>query len=174
MHGYQCFEAMGKSGRLDRFNQWFSKELPKKHAHSLNEYTFVDLAQIVCKLPETHVDKGYLSSTDEEFDGYISEPTTLVKCTFVSQLSYVKHCIYFTSTVTPRCTASNAPADRCRCLRTRWTRTTTISTFVGGRRSPCSLPQANCPRDSCTRQPRQRLCDGCQYTSQRGRMRQQL
>lgn len=41
-------------------------------------YTFIDLAQIVCRLPETRAEKNYSSSSDEEFDGYISEPSTLV------------------------------------------------------------------------------------------------
>ncbi len=42
-------------------------------------YTFIDLAQIVCKLPETRHEKmESSSSSDEEYDGYISEPTTLV------------------------------------------------------------------------------------------------
>ncbi|XP_037047391.1 neuropathy target esterase sws isoform X4 [Bradysia coprophila] len=78
VHGRNCFDMMAKSGRLGRFNQWFSKELPKKHSHSLNEYTFIDLAQIVCKLPETRHEKiDPSSSSDEEYDGYISEPTTL-------------------------------------------------------------------------------------------------
>lgn len=87
VHGHQCFDAMAKAGRLGRFNQWFSKDLPKKQAHTLSEYTFVDLAQIVCKVPEMGMDRSYLSSSDEEFDGYISEPTTMVsfkktKCFF--------------------------------------------------------------------------------------------
>ena len=37
VHGKNCFDAMAKAGRLGRFNQWFSKELPKKHSHSLHE-----------------------------------------------------------------------------------------------------------------------------------------
>lgn len=40
-YGRGYFEKMAKAGRLGRFNQWFSKELPKKHhAHTLNEYMF--------------------------------------------------------------------------------------------------------------------------------------
>lgn len=38
IHGRNCFDAMEKSGRLGRYNKWFSKELPKKHPNSLNEY----------------------------------------------------------------------------------------------------------------------------------------
>lgn len=72
---------MAKAGRLGRFNQWFNKEPPKKDNHaSLSEYTFIDLAQIVCKLPETYVDHPqqhhtYFYSEDEDYDGYISEPS---------------------------------------------------------------------------------------------------
>ncbi|XP_037936421.1 neuropathy target esterase sws isoform X1 [Teleopsis dalmanni] len=81
VHGKNYFEIMEKAGRLGRFNQWFSKEPPKKHYHSsLSEYSFIDLAQIVCKLPETYVDRShqnpYMFSEDEDFDGYISEPST--------------------------------------------------------------------------------------------------
>lgn len=43
-----------------------------------NRHTFIDLAQIVCKQPEMRFEKRYSSSSDEDFDGYISEPTTLV------------------------------------------------------------------------------------------------
>lgn len=39
-------------------------------------YTFVDLAQIVCRLPETYLAVD-LSSDDDFFDGYASEPSTL-------------------------------------------------------------------------------------------------
>lgn len=38
IHGRNSFDAMDKSGRLGRFNKWSSKELPKKHPNSLNEY----------------------------------------------------------------------------------------------------------------------------------------
>ncbi|XP_031629019.1 neuropathy target esterase sws isoform X1 [Contarinia nasturtii] len=79
IHGRNCFDAMEKSGRLGRFNKWFSKELPKKLPNSLNEYSFIDLAQIVCKVPErVRVEQISTSSSDEEFDGYISEPSNLV------------------------------------------------------------------------------------------------
>ncbi|XP_017149318.1 neuropathy target esterase sws isoform X1 [Drosophila miranda] len=77
--GKNYFEGMAKAGRLGRFNQWFSKEPPKRGNHaSLNEYTFIDLAQIVCRLPETYgLNPSDLFSEDEDCDGYISEPTTL-------------------------------------------------------------------------------------------------
>lgn len=84
VHGHQCFDMMARTGRLARFNQWFCHVVPKKPtaAHTLNEYSFIDLAQIVCKLPATQTvvdqDKCYLTSSDEEFDGYISEPSMLV------------------------------------------------------------------------------------------------
>ncbi|XP_017113160.1 neuropathy target esterase sws isoform X1 [Drosophila elegans] len=77
--GKNYFENMAKAGRLGRFNQWFNKEPPKRGNHaSLSEYTFIDLAQIVCRLPETYVvNTAELFSEDEDCDGYNSEPTTL-------------------------------------------------------------------------------------------------
>ncbi|GAB0091307.1 PNPLA domain-containing protein [Sergentomyia squamirostris] len=79
-HGKQVFEEMAKSGRITRFNQWYPKEysIPKATPHSINEYTFTDLAQIVCRVPETYTENQY-STTDEDvyFDGYISEPSSL-------------------------------------------------------------------------------------------------
>ena len=42
-----------------------------------SSYTFTDLAQIVCRIPETYPDQHYSSSEDEYYDGYISEPSTL-------------------------------------------------------------------------------------------------
>lgn len=91
VHGKNYFDTMAKAGRLGRFNQWFSKQPPQKQMHSLSEYTFVDLAQIVCKIPETNPDK-YSFSEDEEFDGYISEPSTfhsvsLSICRFMKDFS---------------------------------------------------------------------------------------
>uniref|UniRef100_A0A6B2ECE5 Neuropathy target esterase sws n=1 Tax=Phlebotomus kandelakii TaxID=1109342 RepID=A0A6B2ECE5_9DIPT len=80
VHGKQVFEEMAKSGRISLFNQWYPQEsgVPKATPHSLNEYTFTDLAQIVCRVPETYTEHQY-SSTDEDvyFDGYISEPSSL-------------------------------------------------------------------------------------------------
>lgn len=76
---------MAKAGRLARFNEWYNKVPPKKVAHaSLSEYSFIDLAQIVCKLPETSMnceddDCGYIYSEDEDYDGYISEPSSLTR-----------------------------------------------------------------------------------------------
>lgn len=40
-------------------------------------YTFVDLAQIVCKVPETYAEKEELTSDDDYFEGYASEPSTM-------------------------------------------------------------------------------------------------
>lgn len=76
---------MAKAGRLGRFNQWYNKVPPKKVAHaSLSEYSFIDLAQIVCKLPETNIthvedENAYIYSEDEDYDGYISEPSSLTR-----------------------------------------------------------------------------------------------
>lgn len=52
----------------------FFSILPKR-------YSFIDLAQIVCKLPETRIENSYVSSSDEDYDGYISEPSNLVSLT---------------------------------------------------------------------------------------------
>ncbi|XP_053950453.1 neuropathy target esterase sws isoform X2 [Anastrepha ludens] len=82
VYGKNYFDSMAKTGRLGRFNQWFNKEPLKKENHtSLSDYTFIDLAHIVCKLPETYISneqfqQGYLFSEDEDYDGYISEPST--------------------------------------------------------------------------------------------------
>ncbi|KXJ74816.1 hypothetical protein RP20_CCG012875 [Aedes albopictus] len=76
-HGKSFFENMAKCGRLSRFNQWSVRDVPQKVTHSLNEYTFIDLAQIVCKVPETYPERGYSSSEDDYYDGYASEPSTM-------------------------------------------------------------------------------------------------
>jgi lysophospholipid hydrolase len=76
-YGKNYFDTMAKNGRLVRFNPWMQQEKPMKTSHSFNEYTFIDLAQIVCKLPETYPDRNYYSSDEEDYDGYASEPSTL-------------------------------------------------------------------------------------------------
>ncbi|XP_052867526.1 neuropathy target esterase sws isoform X1 [Anopheles cruzii] len=75
-HGKICFEEMDKNGRLSRFNAWSVQSMPKKETHSLNEYTFVDLAQLVCKVPETYPERIYSSSEEDYYDGYASEPSS--------------------------------------------------------------------------------------------------
>ena len=37
VHGKNFFDTMAKTGRLARFNQWFSKDIPSRLTHSLNE-----------------------------------------------------------------------------------------------------------------------------------------
>uniref|UniRef100_A0A182QB96 Neuropathy target esterase sws n=1 Tax=Anopheles farauti TaxID=69004 RepID=A0A182QB96_9DIPT len=76
-HGKAYFQSMAENGRLTRFNQWSVHSLQKKATHSLNEYSFVDLAQIVCKVPETYPERGYSSSEDDYYDGYASEPSSM-------------------------------------------------------------------------------------------------
>lgn len=98
--GKNYFESMAKAGRLGRFNQWFNKEPPKKDNHaSLSEYTFIDLAQIVCKLPDLdhpfhsdHHHQNYFYSEDEDYDGYISEPSIYNR---VSVFFIIIHCYTF-------------------------------------------------------------------------------
>lgn len=76
--GKQRFEEMAKNGRLSRFKNWQTVDMPSKPAHASSEYTFVDLAQIVCKVPET-VPETASSSEDERFGGYVSEPSASVR-----------------------------------------------------------------------------------------------
>lgn len=77
-YGKEHFEKLSKTGGLSRFNKW--KKTPEdseKDGPKLNQYTFVDLAQIVCKIPVTcqdhHSDE---LSSEEEYIGYASEPTS--------------------------------------------------------------------------------------------------
>lgn len=77
-HCKQHLDVMAKNGRLARFKNWKSVEVPSKPAHASTEYTFVDLAQIVCKVPET-VPENPSSTEDEEFGGYVSEPSSTAR-----------------------------------------------------------------------------------------------
>jgi hypothetical protein len=59
---------------LHLFLRIFSRNLI---LHNFFRYTFVDLAQIVCKIPKTYDEKEELSSDDDYFEGYASEPSTM-------------------------------------------------------------------------------------------------
>lgn len=80
MYGKEHFEKLSASGGLSRFNKW-SQQKPNddngKPNQQLSQYTFVDLAQIVCKVPVTCQDRhsDELSSEDE-YIGYASEPSS--------------------------------------------------------------------------------------------------
>lgn len=81
-YGKAHFEKLAESGGLSKFNKWSQKKNATDSERSqqpLNQYTFVDLAQIVCKVPVTCQDRHSddLSSEDEYFAGYASEPTSL-------------------------------------------------------------------------------------------------
>jgi lysophospholipid hydrolase len=82
-YGKEYFENLAKTGGLSRFNQWKHQKPSTDDCETLNtpftQYTFVDLAQIVCKVPETCQDRQSddMSSEDEYFGGYASEPTNL-------------------------------------------------------------------------------------------------
>lgn len=89
-------------------------------------YSFIDLAQIVCKLPETRIEHAYVSSSDEDYDGYISEPSNLV---IYSQMSF---CIdqeenangfRVSHRIEVRKFASNELEALCRCPKMSLTRT---------------------------------------------------
>lgn len=82
-YGKDYFEKLAKSGGLAKFNKRSQQRTSddsreSSPANNQSNYTFVDLAQIVCKVPEIcqekHVD---LSSEDEYFIGYASEPSNL-------------------------------------------------------------------------------------------------
>jgi lysophospholipid hydrolase len=81
-YGKDYFEKLVKNGGISRFNKWtLQKNLDesRESSPSANHYSFVDLAQIVCKVPETHQERhDDLSSEDDDyFVGYASEPSTL-------------------------------------------------------------------------------------------------
>lgn len=80
-YGKEHFERLIKTGGMARFNKWtMQKNLDDSREASppVNQYSFVDLAQIVCKVPETQqAQHDDLSSDDEYFAGYASEPSTL-------------------------------------------------------------------------------------------------
>lgn len=82
-YGKEYFEKLSANGGLSRFNKWSQQKSSDDSASKLNpplnQYTFVDLAQIVCKVPVTCQDRQSddMSSEDEYFGGYASEPTNL-------------------------------------------------------------------------------------------------
>lgn len=81
-YGKQHFENLAKTCGLSKFNKWTQQKNPEDSERQnppLNQYTFVDLAQIVCKVPVTCQDRhsDEISSEDEYFAGYASEPTSL-------------------------------------------------------------------------------------------------
>lgn len=82
-YGKDYFEHLVKNGGISRFNKWSltnNIDESRESSPSANQYSFVDLAQIVCKVPETHQERHEdMSSEDEDdyFVGYASEPSTL-------------------------------------------------------------------------------------------------
>ncbi|CRL04334.1 CLUMA_CG017428, isoform A [Clunio marinus] len=81
-YGKEHFEKLAKTGGLSRFNKWTQQKNGddnEKSSQPLTQYTFVDLAQIVCKVPVTCQDRhsDEMSSEDDYFGGYVSEPTSL-------------------------------------------------------------------------------------------------
>lgn len=81
MYGKEHFEKLSLSGGLSRFNKWSQQKTnddSEKSSTQLNQYTFVDLAQIVCKVPVTCQDRHSDEiSSEDEYIGYASEPTSL-------------------------------------------------------------------------------------------------
>lgn len=81
-YGKDYFERLIKNGGISRFNKWTLQKNPdgsRESSPSANQYSFVDLAQIVCKVPETHQERhdDFTSEDDDYFVGYASEPSTL-------------------------------------------------------------------------------------------------
>ncbi|KAG5683909.1 hypothetical protein PVAND_013168 [Polypedilum vanderplanki] len=81
-YGKAYFENITKNGGISKFTKWSLKKNSdeSRETSPINQstYTFVDLAQIVCKIPEICQDKNEdLSSEDDYFAGYASEPSTL-------------------------------------------------------------------------------------------------
>lgn len=84
-YGHDYFEKLSKGGGLSRFNKWSQQKSTDESRESSpsnvqSNYNFVDLAQIVCKVPQTCNERQHddLSSEDDDyFIGYASEPSTL-------------------------------------------------------------------------------------------------
>lgn len=83
-YGKDYFEKLTKSGGISRFNKLSQHRVSDESRESSpsnnqSNYTFVDLAQIVCKVPEICQERhDDLSSEDDDyFVGYASEPSTL-------------------------------------------------------------------------------------------------
>ena len=94
-YGKNYFEQLAKSGGLNRFNRWSQQKSSDESresspSNSQSNYTFVDLAQIVCRVPEICQERhDDLSSEDDYFVGYASEPSTLRSSVKARQLRAV-------------------------------------------------------------------------------------
>ncbi|XP_015840327.1 neuropathy target esterase sws isoform X2 [Tribolium castaneum] len=77
-HGKAYFEEKSKSGNLPIFKAPTVTNKPETE-HILSDYTFTDLAQMVCKVSRPYEESSSSSSSGDEFedgqDGYASEPT---------------------------------------------------------------------------------------------------
>ncbi|XP_063908802.1 neuropathy target esterase sws isoform X3 [Zophobas morio] len=76
-HGKSYFEEKLKAGNFPIFK---STTVPGKDSENiLSEYTFTDLAQMVCKVSRPYEESSSSNSSDDEYedghDGYASEPT---------------------------------------------------------------------------------------------------
>ncbi|KAG5875535.1 hypothetical protein JTB14_021586 [Gonioctena quinquepunctata] len=80
MHGKAYFEGQMRAGNMPSFKTQSEIQKSSSNVHSLGNYTFTDLAQMVCKVSRPYdEDESTSSSSDEEDDdgrgGYASEPT---------------------------------------------------------------------------------------------------
>lgn len=92
-YGKEYFEKLSKTGGLARFNKWSQQKISSDDsresspANTQSNYSFVDLAQIVCKVPEICQEKHHDSSSEDDyFIGYASEPSTLRSNTKLRQM----------------------------------------------------------------------------------------
>lgn len=63
-------------------NRQAARRTTSQFACRFSRYSFIDLAQIICKVPELKVENSDESSSDDDYDGYISEPSNLVSVLF--------------------------------------------------------------------------------------------
>ncbi|XP_074028943.1 patatin like phospholipase domain containing sws isoform X4 [Leptinotarsa decemlineata] len=79
LHGKAYFEGQMKAGNLPVFKTPSELHKSSSNVNTLGNYTFTDLAQMVCKVSRPYEDESISSSSDEEDDdgrgGYASEPT---------------------------------------------------------------------------------------------------
>lgn len=79
-HGKTYFEGQLSAGNLPVFKATTTTN-KNESDHILSDYTFTDLAQMVCKVSRPHEDSSSSNSSDDEYEyedgqsGYASEPT---------------------------------------------------------------------------------------------------
>lgn len=94
-HGKTYFEGQLSAGNLPVFK---ATTITNKNEsdHILSDYTFTDLAQMVCKVSRPYEDSSSSNSSDDEYEyedgqsGYASEPTVcLTEVSVKEQIIFV-------------------------------------------------------------------------------------